>query len=137
MQVFADVGLPDLRLRQALRAFPTVNPDVSVPAIVSSAGLSDRQAQRAFAQRIGLTPKELQRLYRFRAVARAMGDAPSATLAAVASAGGYADQGHLTREFKEFAGTSPSRYHAKLASAMYLGRPPTVGNVQEARPRGA
>jgi AraC-like DNA-binding protein len=131
---FALVELPDARLRRAVREIAAVTPDRSVADIVEGAGLSERQAQRAFAQRIGLTPKELQRLYRFRGVAHRIGDAtnaPLGSLAAIGAAAGYADQGHFTREFKEFSGTSPSRYQSKLASALYLGRPPNVGNVQE------
>ena len=95
VQAFADVELPSLRLRHALRAFAAVAPHRSVPAILLGAGLSERQAQRSFAQRIGLTPKELQRLYRFRAVARRLTgvkDSAAGTLAALASAGGSLPQ---------------------------------------------
>jgi AraC-like DNA-binding protein len=133
-QALADVGLPDPRLRRAVVAIAEEKPVRSVTDIVAHVGLSERQAQRAFAQRIGLTPKELQRLYRFRGAARRLRDAldrPEDTLAAIAAAAGYADQGHFSREFREFAGTSPSRYPEKQASALYLGQPRNVGNIQE------
>ena len=60
----------------------------------------------------GVTPKEYQRLVRFEAargrlVAEHRG---GAALAAVAAASGFADQAHLTREWRAMAGCTPTEW---------------------------
>lgn len=126
------IDLPDLRVRKAVARIAAYRPDVSLRELVASVGLSERQAQRAFAQYVGFTPKQIHRLGRFQAIAARVGRArDEETLAAMAAAHGYADQGHLAREFKEFTGTSPTRYHEKRERALYLGQGPPVGNLQE------
>lgn len=130
LRVFADVNLPDPRLRLAARRI-LVGP---IGEALESARLSSRHAERMFARAFGFTPKQLQRLERFRSVASRLGrhGLPEGDrLAALAAAAGYADQSHLTREFREFSGTTPSRYAAKRATALYLGAAPDGGNVQE------
>ncbi len=68
-------------------------------------GLSERQLERRFLQRVGVTPKRFATLRRFeRAIASAR-TAPSLT--AVALDAGYYDQSHFVREFRRFTGVSP------------------------------
>ena len=73
--------------------------------------------RRAVPGRIGLTPKAAARVVRFDRARRllqrrvAAGRAPA--LADLAAAGGYYDQAHLAREFRELAGCAPSRWLAE------------------------
>jgi AraC-like DNA-binding protein len=62
-----------------------------------------------FRSNVGLAPKQFYRIQRFSmALARiARGGMP---LVDVAIASGYADQAHLSREFRQLAGVSPSAY---------------------------
>jgi AraC-like DNA-binding protein len=58
---------------------------------------------------VGLGPKGLGRLVRFQEVYRRLGaDVPS-DWASVALDCGYYDQAHLLRDFRELAGSPPSR----------------------------
>jgi AraC-like DNA-binding protein len=78
--------------------------------------LSRRRLSTLFVAEFGLTPKEAARTMRFtHAVARIGEGVRGGTLdlAAVAAECGFADQPHLGREFREFAGTSPSGWVAE------------------------
>lgn len=73
-------------------------------------GYSHRRVSSVFREAVGLAPKVFCRVQRFqRAVASITAGRP---LAAVANGCGYADQAHLTREFRDIAGLTPSAYRA-------------------------
>ena len=55
---------------------------------------------------VGLTPKEYGRVLRFQHVLRHVSSAT--TLVELAMTAGYSDQAHFSREFKGFAGVTPS-----------------------------
>lgn len=69
-------------------------------------GLTERSLRRHALRHFGLTPKEVQRVARFRRAVALRGE--STSLADVAYAAGYADQAHLTREWSAMAGLPPS-----------------------------
>lgn len=120
LRVFSGVMLPDPRVRGLLRALAE-RPATALQDLVASTSLSARQAERHFARSVGFTPKELQRLYRFRAaLERIQTNSHDETLSRLASQAGYADQAHLSREFRSFTGTTPSRYAQKRATHLYL-----------------
>ena len=83
-----------------------------IAPLVRETGWSDDRFQRHFRRRLGMGPKRYARLLRFRAVV----DEAHASLAIdwsrVAADNGYADQAHLTREFREFAGMTPAVFMA-------------------------
>ena len=84
-----------------------------IGAIATELGWSHRRLITRFREQIGLTPKAYGRVIRFdRAVTALRG---SAGLAEIAYDSGYADQAHLTREFRELAGLSPTRFRAAMA----------------------
>ena len=73
-------------------------------------GLSGRQLERKFARHLGISPKLFARVVRFKAaVAAAAGPHPPEWVT-LAGDLGYADQPHLVREFKTFAGLTPGAY---------------------------
>ena len=83
---------------------------MAVSAIASELQWSRRRLVLAFREHIGMTPKSAARVIRFDRVVRrvrAVRPAPWSTLALDC---GYADQAHMSREFREFAGMTPSEY---------------------------
>jgi AraC-like DNA-binding protein len=76
-------------------------------------GWSRRHLLQRFRAEIGLSPKSAARVIRFeRACARLL--APSRpSLATVAAEGGYTDQSHLARDFRELAGVTATRWLAE------------------------
>jgi AraC-like DNA-binding protein len=81
-----------------------------VHGVVADSGYSHRRFITLFADAVGLTPKRYARVLRFQHVLARMAAAPNEPLAQLALAAGYSDQAHFNRDFREFAGISPTRY---------------------------
>ena len=76
--------------------------------IYDQLGRSRRHLAARFREQVGLPPKTVARIMRFnRAISTLRGEA---ALAEVAFECGYYDLAHLTRDFREFAGTSPAAF---------------------------
>jgi AraC-like DNA-binding protein len=80
---------------------------VAVAALARELGCSRRHLTARFGEAVGVPPKAYARLLRFRRATEALLGGGEARLAEVAAACGYADQSHLTREFRALAGTTP------------------------------
>jgi methylphosphotriester-DNA--protein-cysteine methyltransferase len=94
----------DARVEQALKLITSARGRIAVRGLAASVGLSERQLERRFLERVGLGPKRFARVVRFeRAVALGTGLA-QATLAAHA---GYSDEPHLLRDFRALSGLTP------------------------------
>jgi AraC-like DNA-binding protein len=65
---------------------------------------------KLFSGAVGLTPKVYLRIQRFNAVIRQAARRLGIDWARVAADSGYCDQSHLNREFRAFAGTTPTLY---------------------------
>jgi AraC-like DNA-binding protein len=78
-----------------------------IGAVATAVGWSRKHLSQRFAGEVGLRPKSVARIMRFNhaldAARRSDGD-----WAGIAAEYGYADQAHLVREFREFAGASPT-----------------------------
>lgn len=86
-----------------------VSPRDGVGTLASSLYISERQLRRRCELVTGVTPKVLQRMFRFQrflALAHADG-APRANLARLARDAGYTDQSHLSREAARLADRTP------------------------------
>ncbi|MCR9136309.1 MAG: helix-turn-helix domain-containing protein [Alphaproteobacteria bacterium] len=68
-------------------------------------GMSQRQLHALFDRRLGVRPKLFARLVRLSSSVAEFDQSPS--FASLAYEHGYADQSHLTREFRQLAGTTP------------------------------
>jgi AraC-like DNA-binding protein len=80
---------------------------IGISEVADRLGWSTRQLQRRFKHSVGISPKLFGRMQRFQQVFRCMED-PGSQWVSVAAHSGYYDQAHLIRDFREFAGKSPS-----------------------------
>jgi len=78
-----------------------------VESLADRAGLSVRALQRLFRKHVGATPKQLLRRVRLQEAALRIERGHEPGLAALAADLGYADQAHLTRDFKAVVGQTP------------------------------
>lgn len=99
---------------------------VSIADLHDRTGWSKSRFTTVFREQIGVTPKVLARLVRFRNAIALVRHA-SLPLAEVAHRAGYYDQPHFNAEFHAFAGLTPGAYRAAL-------RYPASVNLAEARP---
>jgi AraC-like DNA-binding protein len=80
----------------------------SISETASRLGIGVRQFERRFARNFGLNPKEWVRIKRFeKSLVKLVDDNES--LANVAAETGYADQSHMTRDYRRATGLTPSQ----------------------------
>jgi AraC-like DNA-binding protein len=79
--------------------------NISIERLAFACGLSRRQFERRFRERVGLSPRLFGRIVRFQRAFRHLGTDSGAAIAARC---GYADQAHLVREIRRFGGQTPT-----------------------------
>ncbi|HYP97219.1 MAG TPA: helix-turn-helix domain-containing protein [Polyangiaceae bacterium] len=98
----------DALVTRATTLLSTTHDEPSVSAVAMALGVSERQLERRFTARVGVSPKRFVTLRRFELAIAGATSAPSLTVAALDA--GYYDQSHFIRDFRRFAGTSPRKY---------------------------
>lgn len=94
----------------ALEAFRHDPSFAQVGPVQRASGLTPAQFIRRFEQAVGLTPKRYARVLRFDALLPTLVRCGPRDWAQIAADGGYADQSHLIREFRQLAGVAPGAY---------------------------
>jgi AraC-like DNA-binding protein len=105
---------PATALVEQVVADPTLR---RVDALAAHAGVSERTLQRLFAQHVGVSPKWVIRRYRIYEAAEAVAHGQDVVWADLAADLGFADQAHLTREFKQAFGVPPQEYARRQREA--------------------
>lgn len=100
------------------------------------AALSERQMQRRFKDRTGVSPRQMRSIFRFRRVFDEIEHDHDAVWTASALAAGYFDLPQMARDFRRYLGCSAREWAAEKVglAAMLAGR--GAGNVQAGRRRG-
>ena len=104
---------PDSELAWAWGRMRSSAGRTSVSGLAGELGWSHRRLIARFREGIGLPPKAIGRVLRFERVSGLLQRVEEPRLAEVALDCGYYDQAHLNRDFREFAGTTPSEYLAR------------------------
>jgi len=99
---------PRYRLEAAVQQVLRSRGQTRVQKLAQDLDVSSRQLEREFRFGVGFSPKALARIIRFQNLMRLVGENRLREWAHVALESGYADQPHMVREFREFAGQSPS-----------------------------
>ena len=94
----------------ALRRLEASSGRVGVNALAAELGCSRKHLTVRFRREFGMPPKLFARVVRFDHAVRLLRRDQVASWAGLASACGYADQAHLTRDFREFAGSPPAAF---------------------------
>ncbi len=76
-------------------------------------GESQRQLQRCFSERVGMTPTAFSRIWQVRRVLNVALGRVDPQWADLAYSHGFVDQSHLNRRWKEVMGDSPARFHRR------------------------
>jgi len=107
-------GAPDPTVERATDLLHrTATDGIRTGALAKQIGVSERQLERKFRERVGVSAKTLQQLSRFQRFVRLIQSTRAGSLTDAALSCGYYDQAHLIREFKRFAGRTPSAFIAE------------------------
>jgi AraC-like DNA-binding protein len=104
----ADASPPVPGVEYAWRELSRTHGAVPVSRLVEETGWSRRHLSARFREHVGLTPKVFGRILRFQRARHELGRSDGPSLAEIALDCGYYDQAHLNRDFREFAGRTPS-----------------------------
>ena len=95
----------------ATRLLQAHHGQLNITALAAEIGVSERQLERLFHERLGVTPKHYARVVRLE---HAISQLPHfGTQADVAAATGYADESHLLRDFRALSGVTPTQLIAE------------------------
>jgi len=95
--------------------------DAKIEDLSAKLFVSQRQLEREFKSKIGISPKHYQRLTRINEVFRLLNDNQEMDLTSVAYHCGYFDQAHFINDFKGITGVSPSIYPKE--NGLFLAAP--------------
>jgi AraC-like DNA-binding protein len=85
---------------------------VSIDELSKQLSTQRRQLERKCALAIGLSPKQFSKIVRLQATLKLLSKPGVINLTALALEGGYYDQAHFIKDFKEFTGVSPKHFYA-------------------------
>ncbi|MEX6690214.1 helix-turn-helix domain-containing protein [Danxiaibacter flavus] len=103
----------DSMLFKAGAAMRKANGTMQVSQVAMAAHATVRTLERNFKQSSGHTVKDVSALMRFEQVRNQLWNYPDTNLAGLALELNYADQSHLSREFKRYSGTTPGAFARK------------------------
>jgi AraC-like DNA-binding protein len=87
---------------------------IPIGALADEVGWSRRHLVTRFRQQVGLPPKTVARIVRFRHLLDRLTAHGPVAWPRLAVECGYYDQAHMNRDFREFAGITPTEYLARL-----------------------
>ena len=90
----------------------TAHGAVGVGALADAAGVTGNHLAAQFKSHVGVTPKRVARIYRFARLILSVDALRPVDWAEFAHTAGFFDQAHLSREFKDFTGHTPTEYLA-------------------------
>ena len=103
--------------RLARRAVRLLEPgDLSIDTVAKHLGVTARHMRRAFAENIGIAPKQLARALRLQKAIHLARTTTNWTQ--VASAAGYYDQAHLITDFHALVGLTPTAFAERSVAAV-------------------
>jgi AraC-like DNA-binding protein len=82
----------------------------SIANLIDEAGVSKKHFLNQFKKYVGLTPKQLQRVFRFNEILPCIIKEDNVSWTQIALNCGYYDQAHFIKEFKSFCGINPSKF---------------------------
>ena len=99
---------PDPAVAWAWRRLRETGGRLAVSSLADEIGVSRHHLSRRFHDQVGLSPKSLARVFRFRSALRTARS--GASWAQVAAESGYYDQAHLNADFRAIAGCTPGEF---------------------------
>lgn len=109
-------------VKESVSMIMDLNGQLPISELSKGTNTHRRQLERKFSSIIGISPKQLAKIIRLKATIKMMQNDQFTSLTALAYDGGYYDQSHFIKDFKEFTGQSPRQFYSdnlKLSSLFY------------------
>ena len=109
-----NMNVPNTRLNTAVQLIQQFKGNIQMKSLSQHLNISTRQLRNVFNEKIGVPPKQMARMMRFK---NALSIPPSENenMAQYANRLGYYDESHFIYEFKLFAGMTPSKYFKNIS----------------------
>lgn len=101
---------PDPAAAEAVRMIERSRGGIRVRALAAAVGVGERRLEQLFRRHVGLSPKSVCRIARFRATVARLQREPHRAWTDLAYDGGFYDQSHLVNEFQALAGLAPGDF---------------------------
>ncbi len=121
----ADGPRPSPEVARAWRLLVAAGGRVEIGRIAADVGWSHKHLITRFRSQTGLSPKTAARLVRFQRVVGHLTAGEATRWEQIAADHGYADQAHLARDFRMFAGTTPTGFLCRIRQSV---SPPAAGS---------
>ena len=115
-ELWASKRSPRSGTRKAIDLLRISGGQIPVKRAAELAGVSPRTLHRNVLEAAGVSPKSLLRVFRFRRALSCLHGHTGTSLSELALRAGYADQAHMSREFRALGGFSPG------CEVFYAGR---------------
>ncbi|AXG75013.1 AraC family transcriptional regulator [Flavobacterium arcticum] len=86
---------------------------ITIESLSVELSISKRQLERRFIAAVGISPKLLARIVRFQHVLQLIESKTFKSFTTVAYEGGFYDQAHFIKDFKDFTGLNPKKYFSE------------------------
>ena len=86
---------------------------VTIESLSAELNISKRQLERRFIAVVGISPKLLARIVRFQHILQLIESKTFKSFTTVAYDGGFYDQAHFIKDFKDFTGLNPKQYFSE------------------------
>jgi methylphosphotriester-DNA--protein-cysteine methyltransferase len=104
---------PDPLAAEAVRRIGAARGRIRVRTLAEALGVGERRLEQVFHRNVGLSPKQVCRIARFRATVALLRREPGRAWTDVAYDCGFYDQSHLVNEFQGLAGLAPGDFRAR------------------------
>jgi AraC-like DNA-binding protein len=104
---------PPADIEWAWRRLVAASGQLRMADLAAELGCSRKHLAVRFREHVGLPAKLVARMLRFRHASDLMDSLQGRSIAELAALCGYYDQAHLDRDFREFAGSTPTAYLAE------------------------
>ncbi|WP_420130349.1 AraC family transcriptional regulator [Longimicrobium sp.] len=109
----ARAARPEPAAAEAVRMIERARGRIRVRALAAALGIGERRLEQIFHRHVGLSPKAVCRIARFRSVVALLQREPERAWSDLAYEGGFYDQSHLVNEFQALAGLAPGEFRER------------------------
>lgn len=100
-------------ISHCVNAIMNLDGNIVVEDLAAELKIGKRQLERKFASCVGLSPKHLARIVRFNKALQLIENHDFSSFTSAAHEGGFYDQAHFIKDFKELTGLNPKKYFSE------------------------